>query len=171
MGRIRGGTCGGGVDRHVVSGVVEELGAGVPLDVMGIVVTPAQLHIYPVLVAGLLVHQIVRVRHQAARTTAQHVSTSNMTAEQQCNDSASPTDDRVASRKDGGGCAPGLGHGPSVGGKEQDVCAGRVHFVGLARMDGLLLHSLNLQRVQLLVKYLAPVRRQQELTHAPFVMR
>ena len=53
--------------------------------------------------------------------------------------------------------APGLGDRPSVGCKQQDVCTGGVHLVGLARVDGLLLHSLNLQGIQLLVKYLAEV--------------
>lgn len=52
----------------------------------------------------------------------------------------------------------GLGHGPLVRGEEQDVRAGGVHLVRLARVDGLLLHRLDLQRVQLLVEHLAPAR-------------
>lgn len=59
-------------------------------------------------------------------------------------------------------CRPGLRHGPSVGSEEQDVCAGGVHLVGLARVDGLLLHSLDLKRIQLLVKDLAPVQSEAE---------
>jgi hypothetical protein len=46
---------------------------------------------------------------------------------------------------------------PPVGCEEEDVRAGRVHLVRLAWMNGLLLHRLDLQRVQLLVKHLAPV--------------
>ena len=36
------------VDGHVVRRVVEELGARVPLDVVAVVVAPAQLHVEPV---------------------------------------------------------------------------------------------------------------------------
>lgn len=39
------------------------------------------------------------------------------------------------------------GNIPLVGGKEQDVGTGGVHLVGLPGMDGLLLHSLNLQGI------------------------
>ena len=42
-------TCRRGVDRHVVSRVVQKLGSAVALDVVRVVVTPSQLHIYPVL--------------------------------------------------------------------------------------------------------------------------
>ena len=48
----------------------------------------------------------------------------------------------------------GPGDVPLVRREEQDVGAGTVHLVGLAGMDGLLLHRLNLQGVQLLVKHL-----------------
>ena len=41
-------------------------------------------------------------------------------------------------------------HRPLVGGEQQDVGAGGVHLVRLARVDGLLLHRLDLKRVQLL---------------------
>lgn len=37
-----------GVNTHVVGGVVEELGARVSLNVMGVVVTPSELHVDPV---------------------------------------------------------------------------------------------------------------------------
>ena len=56
---------GGGVDRHVVRRVVQELGAGVALNVVAVVVAPAQLHVQPVFVARLLVEQVLRLRHQA----------------------------------------------------------------------------------------------------------
>ena len=41
-----------------------------------------------------------------------------------------------------------------VGGEEEDVGAGGVHLVGLAGVDGLLLHVLDLEGVQLLVEHL-----------------
>lgn len=44
----------------------------------------------------------------------------------------------------------GLGHGPLVRREQQDVGAAAVHLVRLTRVDGLLLHRLNLQRIQLL---------------------
>mmetsp|Transcript_35305 Transcript_35305/g.88749 ORF Transcript_35305/g.88749 Transcript_35305/m.88749 type:complete len:781 (-) Transcript_35305:276-2618(-) len=50
-----------------------------------------------------------------------------------------------------------LGHGPLVRGEQQNVGARAVHLVRLARVDGFLLHRLDLQRVQLLVKHLAQV--------------
>mmetsp|Transcript_21771 Transcript_21771/g.52019 ORF Transcript_21771/g.52019 Transcript_21771/m.52019 type:complete len:426 (-) Transcript_21771:5117-6394(-) len=55
----------GRIDGHVVGGVVQELGSDVALDVMRIVVAPAELDIDPVLVARLLVEHIVLVSHQA----------------------------------------------------------------------------------------------------------
>merc|ERR1719318_1929485 len=54
-------TGGGGVDGHVVSGVVQELGPGVPLHVMGVIVTPSQLHVNPVLLRGGGVHHVLGV--------------------------------------------------------------------------------------------------------------
>mmetsp|Transcript_35223 Transcript_35223/g.88355 ORF Transcript_35223/g.88355 Transcript_35223/m.88355 type:complete len:558 (+) Transcript_35223:1414-3087(+) len=110
---------GRGVDGHVVGGIIQEFGAHVALDVVRVVVAPAQLHIHPVLVARLLVKDVVLIRHEA-----------------------------------------GLGHAPLVRRKQQDVRAGRVHLVAFARVDGLLLHRLDLQRVQLLVKHLAQVHHQ-----------
>jgi len=110
-------TCRRWVDGHVVSGVIQELGASVALHIVTVVVTPAQLHINPVLVAGLLVKHVVLVRHEG-----------------------------------------GLGHGPLVGSKQQDVGTGGVHLVRLPGVDGLLLDSLNLQRIQLLIKYLTPAQ-------------
>ena len=112
-------TRGGGVDGHVVRGVVQELGPCVALNVVGVVIPPSQLHIQPVLLGSLLVEDIVGVRHQA-----------------------------------------GLGHLPTVGREEQDVGAGGVHLVGLARVDGLLLHSFDFQSVQLLVEHLTPVDKE-----------
>ena len=49
---------GGGVDAHVVHGVVEELGACVPLDVVGVVVAPPQLDVQPELLGGRAVHRV-----------------------------------------------------------------------------------------------------------------
>lgn len=43
---------------------------------------------------------------------------------------------------------------PLVGCEEQDVGTGGVHLVGLPGVDGLLLHSLNLQSIQFLIKHL-----------------
>lgn len=51
-------TCGRRVDTHVVCGVVQELGPGVALDVMGIIVPPAQLDVNPILLSGGAVHHI-----------------------------------------------------------------------------------------------------------------
>ena len=45
-----------------------------------------------------------------------------------------------------------LGDVPLVRREQQDVGAGRVHLVTLARVDGLLLHRLDVERVELLVK-------------------
>mmetsp|Transcript_12178 Transcript_12178/g.50989 ORF Transcript_12178/g.50989 Transcript_12178/m.50989 type:complete len:398 (+) Transcript_12178:2351-3544(+) len=104
------------VDGHVVGGVVQKLSARVPLDVVAVKVAPAQLHVQPELVRGLLVERVLGVARQR-----------------------------------------GLGHGPLVRREQKDVRARRVHLVRLARVDGFLLHRLNLQRVQLLVKHLAQV--------------
>mmetsp|Transcript_59082 Transcript_59082/g.126986 ORF Transcript_59082/g.126986 Transcript_59082/m.126986 type:complete len:443 (-) Transcript_59082:1525-2853(-) len=52
-------TCGRGVDGHVVGGVIEELGTAVPLNVVGIVIAPAQLHIDPVLSGGGAVEAVL----------------------------------------------------------------------------------------------------------------
>ena len=49
---------GRGVDAHVVGGVVEVLGARVPLDVVGVVVPPPQLDVQPVLLGGGAVHHV-----------------------------------------------------------------------------------------------------------------
>lgn len=43
---------------------------------------------------------------------------------------------------------------PLVRSEEQDVGTGRVHLVRLPGVDGLLLHSLNLQSIQFLIKHL-----------------
>ncbi len=51
----------------------------------------------------------------------------------------------------------GLAHVPLVGGEEEYVGTGRVHFVRLTRVDGLLLDGLDLEGVQLLVKDLAQI--------------
>mmetsp|Transcript_62206 Transcript_62206/g.196851 ORF Transcript_62206/g.196851 Transcript_62206/m.196851 type:complete len:1067 (-) Transcript_62206:4174-7374(-) len=108
---------GGGVDREIVRGVVEELGARVALDVMRVEVTPAQLHVQPILVGALLVvHVLAAVGHEA-----------------------------------------GLGDLPLVCGKKEDICAGGVHLIALARVDRLLLDRLDLERIQLLVEHLAEI--------------
>ena len=101
------------IDAHVVRGVVEELGARIALDVVRVVVAPAQLHVQPVLLRGRIVHDVLGVGEQAR-----------------------------------------LAHVPLVGGEDEHVGARRVHLVRLARMDGLLLHRLDLERVQLLVEHL-----------------
>ena len=49
---------GGGVDTHVVSGVVKELGSRVSLDVVRVVVAPAQLDVNPVLLSCGAVHDV-----------------------------------------------------------------------------------------------------------------
>ncbi len=110
-------TCRRWVDGHVVSGVIQELGTSVALNIVTVIVTPAQLHIDPVLVAGLLVKHVILVCHEG-----------------------------------------GLGHGPLVGSKQQDVGTGGVHLVRFPGVDGLLLDSLNLQRIQFLVKHLTPAQ-------------
>ena len=46
---------------------------------------------------------------------------------------------------------------PLVGGKEEDVCAGRIHLVTLPRMNRLLLDGLDLQCIHLHVEDLADV--------------
>jgi len=104
---------------ELTGGVIQELGAGIAFDVMGVKVSPPQLHIQPVLVGGFLVERVVLVCHQA-----------------------------------------GLGHGPLERRKQEDVGAGGVHLVRFARVDGLLLHRLDLQGVQLLVEHLAQVHDQ-----------
>ena len=51
VGEVQGNheATGGGVDAHVVRGVVEELGTGVSLHVVRVVVAPTQLDVHPVL--------------------------------------------------------------------------------------------------------------------------
>lgn len=49
---------GRGVDTHVVGGVVQELGPGVALNVMRVIVTPTQLNVDPVLLRGGAVHHV-----------------------------------------------------------------------------------------------------------------
>ena len=48
----------GGVDAHVVGGVVQVLGPGIPLNVVRVVVPPPQLDIDPVLLGRAVVHYI-----------------------------------------------------------------------------------------------------------------
>jgi hypothetical protein len=40
---------GRGIYRHIVGGVIKEFGPAVPLNVVRVIVTPSQLHIYPIL--------------------------------------------------------------------------------------------------------------------------
>lgn len=49
---------GGGVDAHVVCGVVQELGSGVALNVVRVIVAPSELNVNPVLLCGGAVHHI-----------------------------------------------------------------------------------------------------------------
>ena len=44
---------------------------------------------------------------------------------------------------------------PLVGQEQEDICARRAHLVTLTRVNGLLLDSLDLQRLELLVEHLA----------------
>ena len=60
----------GRVNRHVVRRVVQELGADVALDVVGVVVSPPELDVDPVLVAGFLVKDVVLVCHEAGLADA-----------------------------------------------------------------------------------------------------
>ena len=58
----------------------------------------------------------------------------------------------------------GPGDIPLVGGKEQDICTGRVHLIGLSGVDCLLLYRLDFQCIQFLIKHLeAKVERLQLL--------
>lgn len=49
---------GGGVDAHVICGVVQKLGPGVALNVMRIIVPPSQLNVNPVFLCGGAVHHV-----------------------------------------------------------------------------------------------------------------
>lgn len=49
---------GGGVDTHVVCGVVQELGSGIALNVMRVIVAPSELNVNPVFLCGGAVHHI-----------------------------------------------------------------------------------------------------------------
>mmetsp|Transcript_2955 Transcript_2955/g.8790 ORF Transcript_2955/g.8790 Transcript_2955/m.8790 type:complete len:598 (+) Transcript_2955:730-2523(+) len=55
----------GRVDRHVVRRVVQELGPGVPLDIVRVKVAPPELDVDPVLVGRLLVEHIILLSHEA----------------------------------------------------------------------------------------------------------
>ena len=57
-------TCRRRVDGHVVSGVVQELGTAIALDVVGVVVTPSELHIDPVLRGGRAIEAILGLREK-----------------------------------------------------------------------------------------------------------
>ena len=107
-------TGGGGIQGHVVCGVVQELRAGIALDIVGIKVAPAELHVNPELAASGAFEAIFGVVEQR-----------------------------------------GLGDVPLVRREQHHIGARRVHLVRLSRVDGLLLHGLNLQRVELLVEHLA----------------
>lgn len=47
-----------GVDAHVVGGVVEELGPGVSLYIVRVVVSPSQLNVQPILLGRGVVHRV-----------------------------------------------------------------------------------------------------------------
>ena len=51
-------TCWGGIDRHVISRVIQELGPGVSFNIVRVIVSPSELHIDPVLGSG---RPIIRV--------------------------------------------------------------------------------------------------------------
>jgi hypothetical protein len=106
----------GRIDGDAVSGVIQKLGSGVPLDIVGIEVSPPQLYVNPILVgSGAVV--VFFILMQEAR----------------------------------------LADLPLVGGEENDVCAGRVHFVAFSWMDRLFLHCVYLQTLQLHIEHLAQV--------------
>ncbi len=60
VGQIKGNQDSSGwwVNTHVVSGVVQELGPGISLNIMGVVVTPSELNVNPVLLRCGAVHNI-----------------------------------------------------------------------------------------------------------------
>lgn len=60
IGQIDGNEHTGGrrIDAHVVCRIVQELGSCIALDIMGIVISPTQLDIYPVFLSGGAVHHI-----------------------------------------------------------------------------------------------------------------
>ena len=48
----------GGVDTHVVCGVVQELRSAIPLDVMAVEISPSKLDVEPELLCGSTIHCI-----------------------------------------------------------------------------------------------------------------
>ena len=48
----------GGVDTHIVSCVIKVLGTCISLNVMGIIVSPSQLYIHPVLLSCGAIHNV-----------------------------------------------------------------------------------------------------------------
>lgn len=58
---------------------------------------------------------------------------------------------------------------PLVRGEEEDVGAGRVHLVRLPGVDGLLLHRLDLQSVQLLIEHLRAATQRHACEETPCV--
>ena len=62
-----------------------------------------------------------------------------------------------------------LRHLPLVRSEQQNVGARRVHLVALARMDGLLLHHLDLERIELLIEHLAQIHRERLVDLLPQV--
>ena len=92
------------IDGDAVSGVIQKLGSGVPLNIVGIEVSPPQLYVDPIFVGSSAI-VVLLILMQEAR----------------------------------------LADLPLVGGEENDVCAGRVHFVAFSRMDRLFLHRVYLQ--------------------------
>ena len=56
----------GRVDTHVVSGVVKVLCARVSLDVVGVVVSPAELYVDPVLLSCGAIHDVTTKEKQAS---------------------------------------------------------------------------------------------------------
>ena len=133
---------GRGVDAHVVSGVVQELGARITLNVVRVVVPPAQLHVHPVLLSGCGIHHIPVATH-----TITHWVYVQAYCTVQCIVYVVEASLGVSEER-------GFGDIPLVGSEEENICTRAVHLVGLPGMDGLLLHCVDLQSIQFLVKHL-----------------
>lgn len=105
---------------------------------MGVKVAPAQLHIDPVLRAC---GSLKRILQQ---------SKSIQTAKDVEYDAEVGGNLGVVEKRR-------LGNIPLVGSKQQYIRTRRVHFVGFTRVDGLLLHCLDLEGIQFLIEDLAEI--------------
>ena len=75
VGQVDGDEHSGGrrVDAHVVCGVVQELGASVALNVVRVVVAPAELDVNPVFLGGGAVHYIPEEKRTVLSITPTHI--------------------------------------------------------------------------------------------------